>query len=77
MVNGQAKLKKNQKYHWQVQGQLAVTGLSWCDFITDTEGDFTVQRVWRDDDMIREMKKKVDLYYFDTYMNLYLQQKVK
>ena len=27
---------------WQVQGQLAVTGLSRCDFITDTEGDFPV-----------------------------------
>ncbi|CAM4663592.1 unnamed protein product [Leuciscus chuanchicus] len=77
MVNGQAKLKQNHKYHWQVQGQLAVTGLSWCDFITDTEGDFTVERVWRDDEMIKEMKKKVDLYFFGTYMNVYLQQKVK
>ncbi|CAM4650737.1 unnamed protein product [Leuciscus chuanchicus] len=77
MVNGQAKLKQNHKYHWQVQGQLAITGLSWCDFITDTEGDFTVERVWRDDEMIKEMKKKVDLYFFGTYMNVYLQQKVK
>ena len=25
MVNGRAKLKNNHKYHWQVQGQLAVT----------------------------------------------------
>ena len=73
MVNGQAKLKQNHKYHWQVQGQLAVTGLSWCDFITDTEGDFTVERVWRDDEMFKEMKKKVDLYFFGTYMNVYLQ----
>ncbi|XDV17037.1 hypothetical protein PO909_016488 [Leuciscus waleckii] len=37
IVNGQATLKKSHKYYWQVQGQLAVTGLSWCDFITDTE----------------------------------------
>ncbi|XP_056441492.1 uncharacterized protein LOC130378926 isoform X1 [Gadus chalcogrammus] len=77
IVNGQAKLKKNHKYHWQVQGQLAITGLSWCDFITDTEEDFTVERVWRDDEFIKEMKNKVDLYFFGTYMNVYFQQKVK
>ncbi|KAJ8007671.1 hypothetical protein DPEC_G00096580 [Dallia pectoralis] len=74
-VNGQAKLKRNHKFYWQVQGQLAVTGLSWCDFITDTKGDLTVERVWRDDVMIKEMKEMVDLYFFGTYMDMYLQKK--
>ena len=41
-------------------GLSALPGLDWCDFITDTEGDLTVERVWRDDEMIKEMKKKVD-----------------
>lgn len=72
-VNGQAKLKINNKFYWQVQGQLSVTGLSWCDLITDTEEDITVERIWRDDKMITEMKEKVDLYFFGTYMNVYLQ----
>ncbi len=72
IVNGQATLKKSHKYYWQVQGQLAVTGLSWCDFITDTKEDLTVERVWRDSVMITQMRENLDLYYFCTYMDEYL-----
>ncbi|KAL1276263.1 hypothetical protein QQF64_035886 [Cirrhinus molitorella] len=35
-VRGQACLKKSHKYYYQVQGQLALSGLQWCDFILDT-----------------------------------------
>ncbi len=38
-ANGQAKLRRNHKYFWQVQDQLAITGLSWCDFITSNKSD--------------------------------------
>ncbi len=61
IVNGQATLKKSHKYYWQVQGQLAVTGLSWCDFITDTKEDLTVERVRRDSVMITQMRENLDL----------------
>ena len=30
--NGLRKLKGNQVYYYQVQNQLAVSGLLWCDF---------------------------------------------
>lgn len=33
---GQATLKKSHKYYWQFQGQLVISGLEWCDFVTDT-----------------------------------------
>lgn len=44
VVSGQANLKHGYKYPWQVQGQLAVTGLDWYDFITSTRSDITVVR---------------------------------
>ncbi|XP_073697761.1 uncharacterized protein [Garra rufa] len=72
IVNGRATLKKSHKYYYQIQGQLAVTGLSWCDLITDTEEDITVERVWRDSAMITQMRENLDLYYFCTYMDEYL-----
>lgn len=62
-VNGQAKLKESHKYYWQVQGQLAVTGLSWCDFITNTKTDITIQRIWRDESLIVLMRDKVDIFF--------------
>ncbi|XP_003198385.3 uncharacterized protein isoform X1 [Danio rerio] len=71
MQKGQAKLKETHKYYWQVQGQLAVTGLQWCDFVTDTQSDITIQRIWRDDVFITSMKEKLDMYYYYVYMDKY------
>ena len=68
---GHASLRRNHKYYWQVQ--LAITGVAWCDFVTDTLSDLTVERIWRDDSFIAEMKEKLDLYYYGTYMNAYLE----
>lgn len=73
--NGQAKLKQSHKYYWQVQGQLAITGLSWCDFITNTKTDLTIERIWRDDSLIVLMRDKADMFFFNIYMNLYLTSK--
>ena len=71
-VNGKAKLKYTHRYYRQVQGQMAITGLSWCDFITSTKNDLTVERIWHDELFINEMKVKLDLFYFNTYMDTYL-----
>jgi hypothetical protein len=72
ITNGQAKLKESHKYYWQVQGQLAVTGLHWCDFVTDTAEDLTIQRIWRDEEFIASMKERLDLYYHNVYMDVYI-----
>lgn len=45
-----------------------VTGLAWCDLVTDTRSDFTVERVWRDDELIQEIKAKADEFYLHTSM---------
>ena len=33
MVNGSIKLKPQHAYFYQVQGQMAITGMTWCNFI--------------------------------------------
>lgn len=75
-VGGQAKLRK--KTHLplaNVQGQLMVTGLAWCDLVTSTRSDFHVERVWRDDELVTEIKAKVDEFYFGTYIHVLLGRK--
>ncbi|KAJ8332033.1 hypothetical protein SKAU_G00429870 [Synaphobranchus kaupii] len=72
ITGGKAQLKKSHRYYTQVQGQLAVTGLAWCDFVTDTRGDITVERVWRHDAFISAMKDGLDLFFFNTFMDVYL-----
>ena len=40
------KFKKLHDYHYQVQCQMAITGLSWCDFMVYLEnGDMHVETV--------------------------------
>ena len=33
MTSGEVRLKRSHRYYTQVQGQLGVTGLTWCDFV--------------------------------------------
>lgn len=71
--NGYVRLRQSHRYYWQVQGQLAVTGLEWCDFVTDTQENVYVERIWRDVSFILKMKDKLDLFYYNTYMDVYLE----
>ena len=53
----------------QIQGQLSVTGRPWCDYVNYFEpngepgGELHVQRVFRDEDRIREIESKVRHFY--------------
>lgn len=33
LVNGEVYLKRNHSHYYQVQGQMAITGTDWCDFV--------------------------------------------
>ncbi|XP_034007127.1 uncharacterized protein LOC117499009 [Trematomus bernacchii] len=37
--SGTLKLKQSHSYYWQVQGQLLLTGMEWCDFVVFAEED--------------------------------------
>ncbi|XP_037501863.2 uncharacterized protein LOC119375911 [Rhipicephalus sanguineus] len=39
LKDGQVHLKKDHAYHYQVQGQMAITGHKWCDFVIWTESE--------------------------------------
>ena len=74
-VQGKAYLRKTHKYYYHVQGQLAISGLQWCDFVTDTHTDITVERIFRDEELILFMRQKLDEFYFNIYMDVFLSSK--
>lgn len=39
------KLRQAHKFFFQVQGQMALTGLEWCDFIVDNGTDCVVEKI--------------------------------
>ncbi|XP_037399902.1 uncharacterized protein LOC119264966 [Pygocentrus nattereri] len=75
MEYGCSKLKKTHAYYWQIQGQLLISGLHWCDFVVWAQEDFFVERVYMDADVQRQIPEKTDLFYFYTYMTKYLSLK--
>ena len=46
--NNKVTLKQSHSYFYQVQGQLSVLGLPWCDFVIWTNRDMTIQRIRAD-----------------------------
>ena len=71
--NGLRKLKKNHAYYYQVQTQLAVSGLFWCDFYVyikksnGTVEDF-VEAIYFDPVFWKDTKEKLDHIYFHHYI---------
>ena len=41
-------LRKKHNYYYQIQGQLAILKVDWCDFIMWTLKDFNVERIYFD-----------------------------
>ena len=42
-------LKKTHSYYCQVQGQMGIGEISWCDFVIYTKRGIHVQRIWFDE----------------------------
>ncbi|KAK0136704.1 hypothetical protein N1851_027112 [Merluccius polli] len=45
MTSGKLALKKTHAYYWQVQGQMLITGMNWCDFVISTEEDMLIESI--------------------------------
>lgn len=68
MQSGTLKLKQTHSYFWQVQGQLLLTGMEWCDFVVFAEEDILIQRIYRDGEVAKTIREKGDYFYFYFYM---------
>lgn len=68
MSLGKLELKQTHAYYSQVQGQMLITGINWCDFVVSAEEDILIQRIYKDSDMLDVIKERVDRFYFHVYM---------
>jgi len=67
--NGKLQLKRKHQYYYQVQTQLFVTQLYWCDFVvwSPSEG-VIVERIDYDEKFTDKMVSKARAFYFDTFL---------
>ena len=64
----ECKLKENHPYYAQVQGQMAVTGARWCDFVVYTSKGLYVQRIPFNPEFWEDLKQKLVSYYFNHFI---------
>lgn len=59
----EGKLSERHKYYYQIQGQLGVTGLTWCDLVVDSGGDIYVERITFDSQVWEDMFSILERFY--------------
>ncbi|KAF4113999.1 hypothetical protein G5714_004222 [Onychostoma macrolepis] len=72
MQHGTSALRESHSYFWQIQGQLLITGLQWCNFVVCALEDMMVQRIYVDPKVTVAIRERVDQFYFNVYMPKYL-----
>lgn len=67
-VNEKPVLKRNHNYYAQVQGQLGVTQLPWCDFVVYTSKGMSIERIVYDHHYWTNSKVKLKDFYFNHFL---------
>ena len=61
--DGQAHLNKKHSYFYQVQGQLHIMEVNYCDFIVWNKNDIFVERITPDADLWTDAVKKSEAFF--------------
>ncbi|KAH7959963.1 hypothetical protein HPB49_015546 [Dermacentor silvarum] len=57
------KLTHRHKYYCQIQGQLGVTGLEWCNLAVDRGRDLYIERITFDPHVWKDMVPVLEQFY--------------
>ena len=60
--NGNLQLKRHSRWMYQVQGQMLLTGTTYCDFILNAK-TMMATRIYRDNDLLAEMLSALTNFY--------------
>ena len=76
---GNITLKKNHNYHYQIQGQMYITGLKWTDFVVwFGDGNEFVQRINFDsEEWSKSCLPALDYFYEKAFVPELLTRRVK
>ena len=69
-IPGGLLLDRKHEYYTQVQAQLAVTGLPWCDFFVWNKNDHHLETIYFDPAFWQDVKDEIDVFYFTYYIKM-------
>ena len=64
LSDGKVTLKKNHKHYYQVQGQMALSKVPWCDFMIYTFKNYAIQRIRFDSEFWDNIQTNLTEFYF-------------
>ena len=64
LSDGKVTLKKNHKHYYQVQGQMALSKVLWCDFMIYTFKNYCIQRIRFDSEFWDYIQTNLTDFYF-------------
>ena len=67
-INGELKLKKSHEYYYQIQGQLGLTGMQWCDLMVLCKDDYHIERIYFDQEFFHSMCTNLNKFYFEFFL---------
>ena len=67
-VGDQCWLKTDHEYYAQVQGQMAISGAAWCDFVVYTFKGMSIQRIPFDQQFWDNISDSLQAYYFQHFI---------
>jgi len=68
-ITKELTLKRTHDYYYQVQCQLGLSGIEWCDFFSFiNETNFFCVRIYFDQVFFQCSKDKVDSFFFDYFL---------
>ena len=62
------QINKKHPCYFQMQHQMLVTGLSYCDFFVWSKNDFELVRVERDNELYAKLKDKLEKVFFQEIL---------
>ncbi len=74
IVGNQPQLKRSSEYYIQIQGQLALTGAKWCDFVLYTNKGILIECIMLDETKWADVAQKLDMFYFNHLLPVLAQK---
>ncbi len=63
IVEGKPRLKRKHDYYYQIQGQLGICGLAWCDFVVFFQKGIIIERIKFDNVFWNKMIAELTVFY--------------
>ena len=73
--DGTLDLRTTHDYYLQIQGQMALTGATWCDFVIYTKKGLSVQRIRFDEKFWESKARLLSSFFVQYFLPKYVQLK--